>query len=182
MLRLPLGTSAMLADCGFSLRTTTGLPPAATILVTSPVASLPPSSADPAPPADEIVAAVQRIIASDEGQEPQQGEVVGIAWWEVEQWDDMLWDDNFDFLAISLEQLTDGKPLAAVPPMALKALACQLRAKSAAGNKRAAVSGRGPVGSQLAGAACCSVLLHCAPGGHAWSKCNKQVQHVQPCC
>jgi hypothetical protein len=53
----------------------------------------------------------------------------------------LLWNSELDFLASSLEELTGGKPLAAVPEMSIKALACQLHAKAAAGDKRVAVSG-----------------------------------------
>jgi hypothetical protein len=144
-------------------------------------------------------AVVRRITNSrDKKQEPQQEqeEVSGVAWWEAELWDNMLYYqlDELDFLASSLEELTDGKPLAAVPGMAIKALACQLRAKAAAGNKRVAVSGRGTVGIAVAAAAACrcrsalkmaahhcwhsvgrSCMLQCAVGlcseGHAvWSR------------
>jgi hypothetical protein len=164
----------LLADAGFALRSTADLPPAATILVTSPVASLPASSADSALPPEQIVDVLERIINSadeeqyyEDEEDYEQDEGVGVANWEPYQCDNLLWNFRGDmgFLACRLEELTDGKPLAAVPERAVTALACQLRAKCLAGNRRVAVSvlQADICGCQLAAAACCDVRSGAVP-------------------
>jgi methionine synthase II (cobalamin-independent) len=147
-----LGSPA--ADAGFSLRATSALAPAATFLVTSPIASLPGSQLDPAPTYEELCEAVVKAMGDFDAEEyyrkveweefdalfkaeAAKPPPVG-AWWEGRQWHRYLDYDELEWLSKSLDEATGGKSMSEV---AVHELACQLRAKFEAGNQRVKVRG-----------------------------------------
>jgi hypothetical protein len=133
----PLPAAVLPSDAGFALRATSDLPPAATLLLTTPLASLPPSAVDPALPPEQVAAAVKKLLGDDD--EDVEEEDSTHAWWELEQWYNFVLrgrGSKVKPLFCSLEQL-----LAAVPDEVVMDLACQLRTKFDAGDKRVKVRG-----------------------------------------
>ncbi|KAF6250425.1 hypothetical protein COO60DRAFT_846175 [Scenedesmus sp. NREL 46B-D3] len=113
---------------------------AATILVTTPIASLPPSAADPAVTCAQAVHAVKaagvkvRVDPQQQGEQEDEDEEEDAdtdeeadadgVWWKNQQWYTYL-EAPVPF-TVSWEEMTDGKPMSKV---AVKALAWHLRAK-----------------------------------------------------